>query len=277
MGKHTCLISIIAVALTAPASVVADSLTTDVPPIDAPKVSKGLKRCFNPLEPTAPLPQRPGEHVQYSLELIGISVGTVNVETGRQGTFRGQPVTEYRAWGEPASAIGALLTFEARVASLVPVTSSTPVQSMTSYRFRSQAVDETQRRGAGTTIVSKGDINGKRSTKDYAFGGAAYDYLTGFQMFRRLPAHAKGCAIIYSHQRVYTVWVYPEGTEQIELDSGKKLTLERYKIKYGSNNTKKVRKVRVWAMPGADHLPYKIEGLTKFSPVAILTAYKPGR
>jgi hypothetical protein len=242
-----------------------------------PKTPKGFARCDNPVIPADELPRGLGEQLEYDVELLGLSLGTASIATWRRGRFGGKPVTEYRAWVEPDPLISAILALEARAYAIVQDGETTPIRSMTKWKFRGERVEENQiRAGNGTALTSTLQRNGKAKTASRRFPDPVHDFMSGFLLLRRWPERASGCTIVYGEHRAYTVWLEFGGTETLETPRGPR-SFDRYEIRYVSDRSKTVKRVELWMTPGPDRIPFKAEADTDFSPVVRLKGYRPAR
>jgi len=243
---------------------------------EIPKTPSGLLQCIHPLTPHKAFPRAPGEKLQYDLELFGINLGTASFEIKRRGTFRGVPVTEYRTSVDTASMVDLLTTVEGNAAAIVPDGHFAPVQAASSYVFRNHKEQEFQTyKLHGKKVVSKRNRNGKTSTQQKHFQTPVMDFLTGFYLLRGLSQNTSGCTIVYSGHKAFTLWIQPQRTETISTLFGKQ-SAHRYRIRYGSNRSKKIKEVLLWLSTDEKRLPLRIEGLTKFHPIAELTSYRNG-
>ena len=242
-----------------------------------PKTPAGLSRCHAPLAPSRLAVGRRGELFQYRIEMLGIGLGTVNVTTARRGLHRGAPVTEYRAWVEPASMISGILHLEGRVASLVPDGSFTPVSTLLEYRFRSKRYRESQSFSRDGSVVVERRKNGKDKTYRRDFDGPVLDFLSAFNMVRRLPTEPNGCVVFYNDGRAYTAWIEKVGSEQIKV-AGKKRSADRYRVRYASEKSKKkIEEMKFWLSPGEERFIYRAEASAGVAPKIELTGYSSGR
>ena len=240
---------------------------------EIPKTPSGLLQCIHPLTPSNTFPRIPGEKLQYDLELFGINLGTASFEIKRRGTFQGVPVTEYRTYVDTSSMVDLLTTVEGH-AAIVPDGQFAPVQAASRYVFRNQKEEEFQTyKLQGKQVVSKRNRNGKTTVAQKHFQSPVMDFLTGFYLLRGLSQNASGCTIIYSGHKAFTLWVQPQVTETISTKFGRQLA-HRYKIRYGSNRCRTVKEVLLWLSADGKRLPLRIEGLTKFHPIANLTSYR---
>lgn len=242
-----------------------------------PKTPAGFARCDNPIMPAAELPHGLGEKIEYDVEMLGLSLGTASIATWRRGRFDGKPVTEYRAWVQPDPLISAILALEARAYAIVPDGDSTPIRSLTKWKFRGERVEENQIRASrGTALTSTLERNGKAKTASRRFPEPVHDFMSGFLLLRRWPERASGCTVVYGEHRAYTVWLTFDGSESLPTASGPR-TFDRYLIRYVSDRSKTIKSVKLWMTPGPDRIPFKAESDSDFSPVIRLKGYRPAR
>jgi hypothetical protein len=245
--------------------------------VQPPETPAGLPVCEQPFVLDAPSPYRLGERFEYSVEVVGLSLGLVHIETARQGMFEGQKVTEVRGWIDPDPAVSALVTLEGRASALLPETGSTPVKSMVRYRFHGDVVAESQiHRAGGLDVRTDFEKNGERVTAERQFPSPVHDFLSSFLMLRGLPKDARGCAVIVANDKAYTVWLEPQGSEALETGRGT-ASFDRYLLRYGSDRTHTVRDVLLWISSGPERIPYQAKGLNSYSPTVRLAGYRPGR
>lgn len=244
--------------------------------LEAPSTPKTLERCVNPLAP-APSPGHVGEHLTYTLKLLGLPLGTVTIATWRQGRYQGEPVTEYRAWIEPEPLVTTFVDLEAQAFALVPLRASTSVRSLTRYRFQNDRVEESQaRRHGGRSLTAERTKNGRTETTRREFAQPIHDYLTAFMMLRELPPNRSGCTVVFADKRAYTVWIEAQGTTSLNI-KGKAQRFARYTLRYGSDRSNTVRQATVWMTLGKHPVPYRAESTAAFSPVVRLTRHIGGR
>lgn len=242
-----------------------------------PRTPDGLPRCSETLKPTADLPRDTGETIRYLVDLNGLSVGTIDFKIERQGTYEGQPVTEYRSLFKLDSLVSSFVPVEGRAASLVPASSFAPLVAMNRYRLDENEFEENVSFSAdGRRVASVRTKNGKSKDEERAFPGPALDFVSGFYMFRSMPPLAEGCTILYGNQRAYTVWVKYEGDEQVRTPVGYK-PARRYRVRYASDRSKKPLDGKVWLSAAGDRLPFKatIDGPEKLE--ARIHHYEVGR
>ena len=268
------LLLAIATFMSQPALGVTDARAASIPP---PPTPEGLPVCETPLLPAAGTPRALGERFEYSVEVIGVSLGLVHIETTRKGVFEGQSVTEFRGWIDPDPAVSALVSLDGRAFALVPDAGFTPLRATVRYHFRGDSVAEDQMHSTdGQKVRSSFEKNGEKTTADRDFPSPVHDFLSGFLMLRRLPRDARGCAVILGNDKAYTVWIEPQGIEALDTGHGM-ASFDRYLLKYGSDKTHAVRDIMVWISTGSERIPYQAKGLTSYSPVVKLAGYRKGR
>lgn len=272
--RYLLLCAALVVPWTALASTLG-SVPTSVAP-EPPRTPQGLASCQQPLGPLTGLVGSTGERLEYGVALYGIGVGSVEMEATRRGRFQGTPVTEYRGQLRVTGLVSAFVDLEGEAASLVPDTSLVPVQATLRYRFASKASAEQQTFSAGGREVAS-RLRNEKGTRDKvrAFSSPVQDMLSGFYLLRRLPSVGGGCSVITADGKAFTVWIEPEGPERLVTAFGPRDTV-RYHVRYGGDDEKQVKDARVWVGTDERRLPYRIEGLNRYHPVADLRDYRPG-
>jgi hypothetical protein len=215
--------------------------------------------------------------LEYEVKLLGLPLGTAHIATWGRGTYRGQAVTEYRAWIEPAVLVSALVSLEASAYALVPDRETSPLRSLVRYTFRGDRFEEQQLRSDnGLRLTATHAKNGKRKTIERSFSDPTLDYLTGFLLLRRLPEKSSGCTIVYADRRAYTVWIVFDGQETLSTNKGEH-SFDRYQLKYGSDRAKEVHYASMWMTRGPDRIPFQARGASVTSPFVRLSGYRRGR
>jgi len=223
----------------------------------APRTPKGLQRCTELLVPESDLPSSVGEAIRYVVDVNGIGVGTVDFKIERQGDFGGKRVTEYRTQFNLDSLISILLSAKGRAASLVPST-GVPVRSMSRLTNAKGKFDEdTIYVGDSSRVESKRSKNGKTKEAKRTFPYPVRDFLSGFYLLRSLPANMNGCAVVYANHRAYTVWLKADGEEVIKTPVGMQ-SANRYRVRYGSERSKRVLEGKIWLAKDETRLPTKL-------------------
>jgi hypothetical protein len=260
----------------APERAGADSSLSKAGSEPPPRTPRGLPTCK---EPMAVPPWRPelGETVAYDLEILNVGVGTLSVAAARRGLHHGEPVTEIRSDLDVNRSVAALVPLEGEMATLVPDTRHTPVQTAQRYRWAMVRSSET------TTYSTDGRaVNSRRTTEDgqvdkqRSFHAPVHDFLSGFYMLRGLPADAAGCLLFFGNSKPYTVWIEREGQESIGTAIGKRKA-DRYLVRYASDEGNAVKTARVWVSHDAARLPLRALALNKYSPKIELKKYVPGK
>lgn len=256
---------------------VVNDVTRVLPP-SPPLTPKGLPACAEPLA-AAPAPRagRQGEHIEYDLEIMGIEVGTFEVGTARQGSFHGEPVTEYRGELRVDRLLAALVPLEGTAAALVSEAELTPVQAQHRYRWATLSASEFQTfaEGAREVETKRKDKDG-HTEKRRRFHAPVQDMLSGFYFLRRVPDGLSGCSIISANGKAYTVWLAPEGRETLSTTMGKREAM-RYHVRYASDDAKVVKHARIWVGTDGRRIPYKAEALNRYHPMIALKSYRPGK
>lgn len=224
----------------------------------APKTPEGLPQCHQLLVPTADLPRGAGESIRYVVDVNGLSVGVIDFRIERQGSFGGQPVTEYRSLFKLDGLLASFVPIEGRAAALVPQLGFAPVAAMNSYKLDTNSFEENVTySGDGRELESKRVKNGKPKEEQRAFSSPAMDFVSGFYAMRAMPVESHGCTIIYGNQRAYTVWVDHQGRDRVKTPVGMK-DADRYAIRYASEKAKEPLSGAIWLSSGADRVPYRV-------------------
>jgi hypothetical protein len=233
--------------------------STAAPARLAPATPPGMPPCTKPLAPVVDLPRAAGETIRYVVDVDGLSVGTIDFRVERNGTLGGRAVTEYRSVFKIDKLVGALIPGEGRAASVVPVGTFWPAQAMIRLTQNKDQIETDSTFGdGGKTARSRKTRNGKPTEESRAFPGPAQDFVTAFYVARSLATNADGCGIIYSNQRAYTIWLKPDGDEQVMTPVGLK-PAHRYSMSWASEKSKGFAEARYWVSTGPDRLPYKAE------------------
>lgn len=224
-----------------------------------PKTPPGLEPCTTPLQPNGELTRSVGETVRYLVDVNGLSVGTVDFRIEKRGTFDGQPVTEYRSLFKIDNLVAAAIPVEGRAATLVPDAGSSPAKAMSRYKLdKNEFEEDLTYAPGGRAVSSHRSKNGRAKDESRAFPGPVLDFVSSFYTLRTLALDTRGCAIIYSNQRAYTVWIEPDGEEDVMTPVGLK-PAERYAITFASEKSKKPVSGRLWLGAAPDRLPYRAE------------------
>ncbi len=237
-----------------------------------PRTPGGLPACTEPLALGTGLQVRRGELIEYDLEIMGMDVGTLSFTIAREGTYEGAPVIELKSDLKVDRMVAKLVPLEGSAAALV-TPAGTALQAAQRYRWATLAASEVQTYSSGGRVVaSKRLANDERSDKQRGFHAPVRDFLSAFYVLRQLPRDARGCSIVYSGQKAYTVWLEPDGEERISTVQGLRLA-DRYKLRYGSDQANLVREARVWVSQDERRVPYKAEGQNTYRPRAALLRY----
>lgn len=238
-------------------------------PANLPRTPHGLAACESPLVAAGAFTPRSGEVITYDVEVMGLDVGTLEFAVGRRGSFKGEPVTEYRS----ALKVAALVPLEGNAASLMADTTMKTLQSSQRYRWASMKASEMQTFfSGGTEVASRRMSNDEPSETRRKFATPVQDFLSGFYSLRRLSRDQRGCAIFYSNHKAYTAWISPDGEELVKTPYGKRMA-DRVKVRYASDEAKVVREAVLWVSQDDRRVPYKAEGLNPYSPRAVLKTY----
>src|SRR5688572_16475100 len=82
--------------LALPALFASAGIASTSPDSAPPRTPQGLPSCVAPLLPASSFNVRKGEVIEYDLEIMGMDVGTLAFNIGREGTFEGAPVFELK-------------------------------------------------------------------------------------------------------------------------------------------------------------------------------------
>ena len=241
-----------------------------------PKTPAGLAPCAAPLSVPGGLPRKVGETIRYVVDVDGLSVGTVDFKVERRGQFAGVPVTEYRSLFKLDGLVSAFLPVEGRAATLVPEPGHAPKVSMSHYRLDTKDIEEklAYAPDAHSVAISR-TKDGEHKNESRSFPVAMQDFISAFYLMRRLPLQHDGCAIIFSNQRAYTVWLKPDGEEEIKTPVGLRMT-HRYTLLYASDRSTKAVSGHVWMGQDADKLPFKADADGSHHIEARIHLYVPG-
>ena len=242
----------------------------------APKTPAGLPRCFKGGVATRSMPNLQGETIRYVVDVDGLSLGTVDFKIERKGTFQGGPVIEYRSLFKLDSLVATFVPVEGRAATLVSEGEFWPRKAMNKYKLANDEIEESMTYlPQGRGVSSKRVKSGQRAEETRNFPTTVQDFVSGFYLLRRVAPTAESCAIIYGNQRAFTVWVKPEGQEQVKTPVGLKLA-DKYEIRYGSDKSAKALTGHVWLGVDGDRLPYKAEIDGPHKVEARVYLYQPG-
>ena len=240
-----------------------------------PKAPKGLDPCPSPLVPHRGLPREIGERLTYQLEMFGFELGTANFSIKRRGRFEGRPVTEYAVNIDSASLLEWISTIEGSGATLIEDGRSHPLAATTRYRYHNCREQERLTYSQnGRHVHSERHHNGRRSVKETMFAAPVVDFLTGFYLLRGLKQQDHGCTIVYSGHKAFTLWIHPEADEMLKTANGP-VSTTRYRLRYGSERDKRVKKMNIWISKDTARIPIQITSPQGFKPRAILQGYRP--
>lgn len=243
----------------------------------APRTPAGLPRCFKGGTAVGSMPNLQGETIRYVVDVDGLSLGTVDFKIERKGTFQGQPVIEYRSLFKLDSLVATFVPVEGRAATLVSESEFWPRKAMNKYKLANDEIEENMTYlPQGRGVSSKRVKSGEHAEETRNFPTTVQDFVSGFYLLRRVAPAQESCAIIYGNQRAFTVWVKPQGQEQVKTPVGLKLA-DKYELRYASDKSAKALTGHVWLGVDGDRLPYKaeIEGPHKVE--ARVYLYQPGK
>ena len=166
---------------------------------------------------------------------------------------------------------------EGRAAALVPEGGAWPRMAMNRYHLDEHEFEEDVSYAmAGNQVSARRSRNGKASTVERTFADPVPDFVSGFYLLRSLPADMDGCTLLFGNQRAYTIWVTPDGQEQVKTPVGLRLA-DRYRLRYGSERSREPLEARVWIGADAARLPYRAEILGSHRLEAHIHLYETGR
>ncbi|MEK7706166.1 MAG: DUF3108 domain-containing protein [Myxococcota bacterium] len=228
----------------------------------APPTPRGLPACHKSLASAADLPRIAGETVRYLVDVDGLSVGTIDFQITRNGAYQGRAVTEYRSLFKLDALVATLIPVDGRAAAIVALGASTPIVAMNHYTSGAHQFQEDVTYAEGASRLEsaqKKDASSKTVTR--RFLAPAYDFVSAFYMLRSLPADAAGCTVVYGNQRAYTIWLVPDGSEDVPTPIGLQPS-DRYQVRYASERAKAPTQATLWLARDAQRLPYRarIEG-----------------
>lgn len=247
------------------------------PGVRPPPTPAGGKVCDRPLSTNNDLPRYAGEAVRYLVNVNGLSVGTIDFKIEKNGTFNGQAVTEYRSLFRLDALVSTVVAVDGRALSLVPANVTGPAQAVSSYRFNDIQFEESASFAPGNKKVSSSrSKNGQKKDEQREFPMSVVDFVSGFYLVRALPETMNGCAVLYGNQRAYTIWVEPNGQEEVKTPVGLK-PAQRYKISYTHEKAKRWEQGTFWLSTTPERLPYKAEVNGQNHLEAFVHMYEKGR
>jgi len=230
-----------------------------------PKVSPirtppGLASCKEGALSGELLRQPIGESIRYFLDVNGLSVGKVDFKIEAKGAYEGDSVIEYRSLFQLDSLLDVMLPMSGQAASLVPKDGSSPRMAMNRYSLGKNNYDERiEVDKSGKVVLSKRSKNEKTRQLQRTFDFPVQDFLSAFYAFRlQAKKDGSGCTHIYANQRTYTVWFYAAGEEEVKTPVGKRKA-DKYRVEFGSERSKKMRRGHIWVSQDGNYLPYKAE------------------
>lgn len=249
-------------------------------PVAAPVVPRtppGMAGCVQGLLPRADLIRSAGETVRYWVQVNGISVGTVDFQVYKNGQFEHTPVTEYRSQFKLDALVASFIPVEGRAAALVPFGGRTAERAMMQFTSTEVHFEENLTFDAdGRNLAVKRKRNEAANEEKRQFATPVTDFVTAFYWARSIDQDAKGCVLIYGNQRVYTLWVQPDGQEQVPTPVGPRLA-DRYRLRYATEKSKQPIDAIFWLATDATRLPYRGEIFGPNHVEATVHLFEPGR
>ncbi|OGR10342.1 MAG: hypothetical protein A2341_09140 [Deltaproteobacteria bacterium RIFOXYB12_FULL_58_9] len=240
-----------------------------------PRVPLGIAACDHVIVPTGQLSRASGETLRYLVDVDGLSVGTIDFKIERRGNYDGEPTTDYRSLFELDALVAAFVPVRGRAASMVPDSGFWPTVAMSDYNLQGNVYEEEMLFGAdGNTLVSKRKKNGKLNEQRRRFSQPVFDFVSGFYAMRAMPVDMRGCSILFGNQRAYTIWVEPDGEEEVSTPAGPRAA-HRYRIRFASEKSKRPYDATLWVGIN-NRVPYQAEILGTSRLVARIHMYETG-
>lgn len=231
---------------------------------DAPSAAPNLPMCTEVVAWQGALPQTPDEQVRYAVAVDGLNVGTVDFQIARTGAFAGVPAVEYRSLFKLDHLLAAMADIEGRAAALVPLNAASPTTAMSHYTMGGASWHEelrfadAGRRMAVRTEVTPPQAGAARPARPAPkMAQPIVDFVTGFYLVRRLPAHLPACLTVYGNQHHYIVWTTPQGSERIKTPIGVR-PADVFEVQYRRTDGDAIGSGRIWLSQTAERLPYRI-------------------
>ncbi len=239
-----------------------------------PHTPRGLSACAQPLTANGGYAPKASEVIDYDVEVMGMDIGTLELSVARQGTYKGEPVTEYQSIMKVNGSLAALMPLEGSAAALVSDDRNLPVQAMSRYRWTMMKSQEMQTYStSGLEVRSRRIAGDERDEEKRTFHAPVFDMVSGFYFLRRLPRGSTGCAMIYNSQKAYTVWLEPKGEELVATPYGRRMA-DKILVRYASDEAKTVRRALIWVSQDERRVPYKAEVLNRYHPRVNLKSYR---
>lgn len=241
-----------------------------------PKTPDGLEGCKEGILFDGDLLRQVGETIRYTVEVDGLSVGLVDFKTEREGSFEGEPVTEYRSHFQIDSLVATLVPVEGRAAAIVPAGRSRAIHAMNRYRLKDKNYEEELSwNHERESLTSKRARNGKSRTVKRLFTAQSRDFITAFYMFRALDPKFSGCTLLFGNQRAYTVSIRYAGEDKVQTPVGLKEAY-KYDVVYAHERSKKPIEATIWMSQSSDRLPYQAEIRGRSHLLARIHLFIPG-
>jgi len=223
-----------------------------------PKTPLGVEPCTQPIIPTGMLQRAVDETVRYDVDVNGVQVGKVDFKIERNGHFNGKLVTEYRSLIDLDALVAVFAPMAGRAAALVPHLSYWPIQAMNRYasakdQYQENMLFDVPHKKIHATRIK----NSEQTTDERELPFNVLDMTSGFYVLRAFPKDMHGCVMVYGNARIYTVWVTPEGQEELSTVAGIR-TADRYQVIYGSDKSTRVIHGTFWVGTDVYRLPYKV-------------------
>lgn len=232
-------------------------------PVQKPKRQAMLPACTTPVAWQGALPQATDESVRYAVAVDGLSVGTVDFQIARTGTFSGAPAVEYRSLFKLDHLLATMADIQGRAASLVPLDAASPKSAMSHYSVGETTWhEELAFADAGRSMQARRQVTpaGAATRRPDATPDVLQpivDFVTGFYLVRRLPAQTPACMSLYANQHHYVVWLTPAGTERINTPVGMR-PADVFAVQYQRVSGETIGAGRIWLSQTQERLPYRI-------------------
>ena len=225
----------------------------------APHTPADLPTCHHVFVPQGSLPRQVGEALRYQVSVADVVVGTIDFQIfgrSRHGTAH---LTEYRSLFTLDALAAALLPVQGRAAARVSDSAYWPQQMMSRYSVNGVELDETVTLdGTGRVLHIKRQKGGAAQAQVRHNPTAVLDFISAFYALRRLPQKTASCTIIFGNERMYTVWLQPQGLEEVKTPIGMRPAL-RVEVRFASERAKKTMHGRLWLGTQDDLLPLRAE------------------
>ena len=236
-----------------------------------------LPACRASWRVDAPMPQRVGEALRYTVDVNGVGVGTIDFKVHRQGHYAGRAVTEYRSLFNLDALVAALIPANGQATALVRAQTAWPTVALSHYTSGDHVIDEKmQFSDDGQDIVLERTKDGNTTHLKRHEGQVLMDFVTGFYRLRSLSHEREACGFVFGNERLYTFWFTPEGPDERKTPVGIRPAW-RYGLRYASDRFPNVViHGKLWTAADATALPYEVELTGARHLQARLHTYQPG-